>query len=190
RGPRVTRETARGLRRHRHDRAVPAPFAGESTGRAVRRSGDLRLFSRGGREARFPARLRGSLRSIVVSSGGGAPAGEGRRANGEGRDPSLKNPAASRWRAPVAAVVSGVLFALAFPPLEWAILLPVALVPWLVALAREDSRGRALMSGFLFGMAYWTVSIPWIVYVVTHYGGQSPVMGVVCLLLLAAILAE
>src|SRR5262249_23640719 len=126
RGPRVTRETARGLRRHRHDRAVPAPFAGESTGRAVRRSGDLRLVSRGGREARFPARLRGSLRSIVVSSGGGAPAGEGRRANGEGRDPSLKNPAASRWRAPVAAVVSGVLFALAFPPLEWAILLPVA----------------------------------------------------------------
>src|SRR5262249_19548567 len=45
-------------------------------------------------------------------------------------------------------------------------------------------------SGFLFGMAYWCASIPWIVYVVTHYGGQGPVMGVVCLVLLAAILSE
>ena len=95
-----------------------------------------------------------------------------------------------KWRSPAAGVVSGLLFALAFPPLEWAILLPLAPVPWLVALAREQSRGRALLSGFLFGMAYWCASIPWIVFVVTHYGGQGAVMGVVCLLLLAAILSE
>ncbi len=95
-----------------------------------------------------------------------------------------------RWRSPAAGVLSGLLFALAFPPLEWVILLPLAPVPWLVTLAREESRGRALLSGFLFGMAYWCASIPWIVYVVTHYGGQGAVMGVVCLLLLAAILAE
>lgn len=63
-------------------------------------------------------------------------------------------------------------------------------MPWLVALAREESRGRALLSGFLFGMAYWCASVPWIVYVVTHYGGQGSAMGVVCLALLAAILAE
>jgi len=83
-----------------------------------------------------------------------------------------------------------VLFALAFPPVEWVILLPLALVPWLVALGREESRTRALVSGALFGMAYWCASIPWIFYVVTHYGGQSPVMGVVCLVILAGILAE
>ena len=87
-------------------------------------------------------------------------------------------------------MLSGLLLALAFPPLEWVLLLPLAPVPWLVALAREESRARALLSGFLFGMAFWCASIPWIVYVVTHYGGQSPVMGIVCLAIVAAILAE
>jgi apolipoprotein N-acyltransferase len=89
-----------------------------------------------------------------------------------------------------AAVLSGLLFALAFPPFEWAILLPLAPVPWIAALWRETSRFRALVSGFLFGLAFWCASIPWISYVVTHYGGQNAVMGVVCLALLAAILAE
>lgn len=96
----------------------------------------------------------------------------------------------SAWRTPLAAVLSGLLFSLAFPPLEWVVLLPLALVPWLLALAAEESRERALFSGVLFGFAYWCASIPWIVYVVTHFGGQGSVMGIVCLLLLAAILAE
>lgn len=90
----------------------------------------------------------------------------------------------------MAGVLSGLLFALAFPPFEWVALLPLAPVPWLVALASEEKRGRALASGFLFGLSYWCASIPWIVFVATNFGGQSGVMGVVCLLLLAAILAE
>jgi apolipoprotein N-acyltransferase len=96
----------------------------------------------------------------------------------------------TRWTTSVAGIFSGLLFALAFPPAGWAILLPLALTPWLVALAREESRLRALVSGFLFGLAYWCASIPWIVYVVTHYGGQSPALGVVSLVILSAILAE
>ena len=96
----------------------------------------------------------------------------------------------TRWRTPLAGVVSGLLFALAFPPVEWVLLLPLALTPWLIALGREESRGRALASGFLFGLAFWCASIPWIVYVVTRYGGQSPALGVVSLVILAAILAE
>jgi apolipoprotein N-acyltransferase len=95
-----------------------------------------------------------------------------------------------KWGTPVAGVASGLLLSLAFPPLEWVLLLPLAPVPFLVALSAERSRARALVSGFLFGLAYWCASIPWIVYVVTHYGGQGGVMGVVCLLILAAILAE
>ena len=69
-------------------------------------------------------------------------------------------------------------------------LLPLALVPWLVALAREESRGRALLSGLVFGIAYWCTSIPWIVYVVTRYGGQSLALGVASLVILALILAQ
>jgi apolipoprotein N-acyltransferase len=87
-------------------------------------------------------------------------------------------------------ISSGLLLALAFPPFGWAILAPIAMVPWLVALATEPKRSRALLSGALFGLAFWCASIPWIVYVVTHYGGQSAFMGVVCLVLLALILAE
>jgi apolipoprotein N-acyltransferase len=99
-------------------------------------------------------------------------------------------PSTSSWRTPAAGILSGLLFALAFPPLEWVLLLPLALVPWILALAAEKSRGRALLSGFLFGLAYWCASIPWIFYVVTHYGGQSSFMGVVCVGILATILAE
>ena len=89
-----------------------------------------------------------------------------------------------------AAALSGLLFALAFPPFGVALLLPLALVPWLVALSRETSRWKALLSGAVFGLVYWCVSIRWITYVVTTYGGQSGIMGFVCLVILAAILAE
>ena len=96
----------------------------------------------------------------------------------------------ARFRTPAAGAVSGLLLALAFPPLEWVILLPLAPVPWLVALAGEPRRGRALVSGFAFGLAFWCASIPWVVYVVTTFGGQSRLMGVVCLVIVSAIFAE
>jgi apolipoprotein N-acyltransferase len=95
-----------------------------------------------------------------------------------------------RWRTPAAGVVSGILFALAFPPYELPVLAPLALVPWIAALAVEEKRSRGLFSGFLFGMAYWIASIPWIVYVVTRFGSQSNAMGVLSLVILAAINAE
>jgi apolipoprotein N-acyltransferase len=95
-----------------------------------------------------------------------------------------------RWLTPVTGVVSGVLFALAFPQYELPLLAPLALVPWLGALAIEPKRSRGLFSGYLFGMAYWLVSIPWIVYVVTKFGSQSNLMGLLSLVILATILAE
>ncbi|MFN2387761.1 MAG: apolipoprotein N-acyltransferase [Thermoanaerobaculia bacterium] len=95
-----------------------------------------------------------------------------------------------RFRTRAAGVVSGLLFSLAFPPREWALLLPLALVPWLVALARETSRTRALFSGVLFGIAFWCASIPWIVYVVTRFGGQPLPLGIVSLIILALILCQ
>ena len=80
--------------------------------------------------------------------------------------------------------------ALAFPPVEWVVLLPLAPVPWLLALSTEERRGRAFASGALFGLAFWCASIPWVFHVVTSFGRQNGLMGVVCLVLLAAILAQ
>ncbi|HEY6146117.1 MAG TPA: apolipoprotein N-acyltransferase [Thermoanaerobaculia bacterium] len=96
----------------------------------------------------------------------------------------------AQWRTSAAGVLSGLLFALAFPPHGWAVLVPLALAPWAAALAVEERRFRALLSGALFGMAFWSASIPWISYVVTTYGGQPRAMGAVCVALLALILAE
>ncbi len=96
---------------------------------------------------------------------------------------------AGRWRTLGAGAVSGILFALAFPPFGCVVLLPLALIPWIVALVFEESRARALGSGVVFAFAYWCLSIRWIAYVVTVYGGQSGVMGIVSLGLTAAILS-
>ena len=95
-----------------------------------------------------------------------------------------------RWWTPVAGVASGALFALAFPPFELPILAPLALVPWIAALATEEKRGRGLLSGVLFGITYWCLSIPWIYFVVTRFGGQSGILGVLSVLILSLILAE
>jgi apolipoprotein N-acyltransferase len=96
----------------------------------------------------------------------------------------------TRWRTPAAGVVSGALFALAFPPFELPLLAPLALVPWIAALATEEKRGRGLLSGVLFGITYWCLSIPWIYYVVTRFGSQSSAMGLLSVLILSLILAE
>ena len=82
------------------------------------------------------------------------------------------------WRTSAAGVVSGALFALAFPPFELPVLAPLALVPWILALATEEKRGRGLLSGVLFGITYWCLSIPWIYFVVTRFGGQPAPMEV------------
>ncbi len=63
-------------------------------------------------------------------------------------------------------------------------------MPWIAALWREESRGRALLSGVIFGLVFWCASVPWVAFVVTHFGGQPRWMGAICVFLLAAILAE
>ena len=42
----------------------------------------------------------------------------------------------------------------------------------------------------MFGLVFWCVSMPWIAFVVTRFGGQPRWMGPVCVFLLALILAE
>jgi apolipoprotein N-acyltransferase len=90
----------------------------------------------------------------------------------------------------LAAALSGLLLALAFPPVSAAWLAPVALIPWIAALWREERKSRALLSGVVLGLVFWCASVPWVAFVVTHFGGQPGWMGAVCVFLLASILAE
>lgn len=77
----------------------------------------------------------------------------------------------------LSACLSGVLLALCFPNFSVLPLLPVALIPLLAALDGLTWR-RAFLPGFVFGAAFWLVSIPWIAYTVHRFGGVGwPVAG-------------
>ena len=183
----AARAAARRGRRHRDDRAVPAPLAGEPAGRRVRPSRGLRALPRG-RARRLGFRhvfagpfVRSSYRAEEALPPPEPPPGT--RPDRSDRVAVM----ARRWRTLAAGVVSGILFALAFPAVR---------VGRSCCRSRScpgSSRSRARRAGrgpsspaSSSRFAYWCLSIPWISYVVTVYGGQSGVMGIVCLGLILA----
>ncbi len=90
-------------------------------------------------------------------------------------------PESARARA-AAALLSGVLLGLCFPNASLVVLLPVALVPLLLALDGVRP-GRAALLGGLFGLAFWLTTFPWIYHVVHRFGGlPAPLAGVALVL--------
>jgi apolipoprotein N-acyltransferase len=73
-----------------------------------------------------------------------------------------------RWLPWAGAVFTGLLLAVAFPPLEWKEAVWVALVPLLLVLRSALPR-RAFTIGFLAGFVFWLFSIAWLRHV-THVG--------------------
>ncbi|MBK8598076.1 MAG: apolipoprotein N-acyltransferase [Holophagales bacterium] len=81
-----------------------------------------------------------------------------------------------------AALLSGVLLGLCFPNASLVALLPVALVPLLLALDGVRP-GRAALLGGLFGIAFWLTTFPWIYHVLHRFGGlPAPLAGVALVL--------
>ncbi len=66
-------------------------------------------------------------------------------------------------RALAAGLVSGVLFALAAPPLGWGFLLFAAWIPLLWGAGRSSSWKEAAVAGAAFGLAYYASLFSWIV---------------------------
>ena len=94
-------------------------------------------------------------------------------------------PTTPRGRA-AAALLSGLLLGLAFPNASIVVLLPVALVPLILAL--DGIRpGRAAFLGGLFGVAFWLTTFPWIYHVVHRFGGLPAPLAFVALLVAAVI---
>ena len=72
------------------------------------------------------------------------------------------------WLRRGAAILSGLLLAMAFPPVEWGALAFVALVPLLLAV-RGEGVGSAFRLGWLAGVAFWLPTVFWLHHV--SWGG-------------------
>ena len=86
------------------------------------------------------------------------------------------------------SLASGVLLALCFPNFSILPLLPVALIPLLFALDGLPWR-RAFLPGFVFGAAFWLVTIPWIAYTVHRFGGVGLPLAGLALAVSAGLMA-
>ena len=64
----------------------------------------------------------------------------------------------------------------------------IALLPLFVALARAETRREAFLLGWLSQTIAWLVMVPWVVRVMSHYGGLPYVTGVVIFVAMCAYL--
>jgi apolipoprotein N-acyltransferase len=86
------------------------------------------------------------------------------------------------------AILSGVLFALSFPNAAIGWLIFIALIPLFIALAQARSRWQSFFLGWLSQFVAWLMMIPWIVRVMSHYGGLPIVTGVLLFVALCMVL--
>lgn len=88
----------------------------------------------------------------------------------------------------VLAVLSGVLFALAFPYAAIGWLIFLAPIPLLIALARAQRAWEAFFLGWISQFIAWLIMVPWVVRVMSHYGGLPYITGVLIFIAMCAIL--
>src|SRR5687768_8712612 len=86
------------------------------------------------------------------------------------------------------SILSGVLFALAFPDAAIGWLAFVALVPLLIAVVRAKSTWEAFFLGWAGQTTAWLIMVPWVVRVMSHYGGLPVFVGVLLFIAMALIL--
>lgn len=86
------------------------------------------------------------------------------------------------------SVLSGLLFAWSFPDVAQGWLAFVSLVPLLVALVRARKGFEAFVLGWLSQTVAWLVMVPWVVRVMSHYGGLPYVTGVLIFIAMALYL--
>jgi apolipoprotein N-acyltransferase len=78
----------------------------------------------------------------------------------------------------ILAIASGVLFALSFPDYTIGWLAFVALLPLLLAITRAQNSWEAFFLGWTSQAVAWLVMVPWVVRVMSHYGGLPYAVGV------------
>lgn len=93
------------------------------------------------------------------------------------------------WTAPLLAIASGFASALGFAPTDWwpVTLVAIAVLLWLVHDA--PSFKRALLIGWLFGVAHFTLGNSWIQHAFDYQQEMPPELGYGAVVLLALYLA-
>ena len=86
------------------------------------------------------------------------------------------------------AILSGVLFALAFPNCGIGWLIFIAPIPLFVVLAQAKNSREAFLFGWLSQFAAWLMMVPWVVRVMSHYGGLPYITGVLVFIALCMVL--
>lgn len=86
------------------------------------------------------------------------------------------------------SILSGALFAFAFPDVAQGWLAFVALAPLLIAIVRATKTSEAFLLGWASQTTAWLIMVPWVVRVMSHYGGLPYLTGVLLYVAMATIL--
>src|SRR5437773_5662196 len=86
------------------------------------------------------------------------------------------------------AILSGVLFALAFPNAGIGWLIFIAPIPLFIILARAANSRDAFLFGWISQLTAWLIMVPWVVRVMSHYGGLPYISGVVVFVAVCMVL--
>ncbi len=76
------------------------------------------------------------------------------------------------------AITSGILFALSFPNAAIGWLAFVALLPLLIAITKARSAWQAFFLGWTSQTMAWLMMVPWVIRVMSHYGGLPKLVGI------------
>ena len=88
----------------------------------------------------------------------------------------------------ILSIASGVLFAASFPDLGIGWLIFVAFLPLLIAVTRAKDGGKAFLYGWVSQLTAWLIMVPWVIRVMSHYGGLPYAVGVALFVAMATIL--
>jgi apolipoprotein N-acyltransferase len=94
-----------------------------------------------------------------------------------------------RFALPLAALALGLLSALAFEPVGWWPLMPIAFAALCELIARAGSLRQTLLTGWLFGLGQFVVGLNWIATAFTYQAAMPAWLGWIAVVLLSLYLA-
>src|SRR6185369_7114917 len=86
------------------------------------------------------------------------------------------------------ALASGLLFAFSFPNIAIGWFAFVAFIPLYIALTKAQSGLQSALLGWVSQTVAWMLMVPWVVRVMSHYGGLPYIVGVLIFIAMCLVL--